>query len=253
MVDCRLGEPAGRNVANPDIVSMRILIAEDDAVSRHLLQATLGRWGYDVVVAGDGAAAWQLFQEGEAPALAILDWNMPGLDGLEVCRKVRQAQADRQATYLILLTGRGGREDVVAGLEGGADDYILKPFDPQELRARLRSGLRIVELQRRLAERVRDLENALHQVRQLEGLLPICMYCKRIRDDGNYWQQLECYLASHSGAQFSHGICPACYHSIVEPELKKLNIALDPVLELAHSDSRPCPEGAGSQTCGHDG
>jgi CheY-like chemotaxis protein len=207
---------------------MRILIAEDDVVSRRLLQATLVRWGYEVVVADDGATAWQLFQEGVPPALAILDWNMPGIDGLEVCRKVRETQQDRRTTYLILLTGRGSREDVVAGLEGGADDYILKPFDPEELHARLRAGLRIVDLQRNLAERVRELESALQQVKQLQGLLPICMYCKRIRDDHNYWQQLEHYLATHSEAKFSHGICPTCYASIVEPELKRIQVAPAP-------------------------
>ncbi|HXG09680.1 MAG TPA: response regulator transcription factor [Gemmataceae bacterium] len=207
---------------------MRILIAEDDLVSRRLLRNNLIGWGYEVVVAEDGAAAWRLFQDGEPPALAILDWNMPGMDGLEVCRLIRATQHGRQATYLILLTGRGSREDIVAGLEGGADDYILKPFDPEELHARLRAGLRIVDLQRNLAERVRELESALQQVKQLQGLLPICMYCKRIRDDQNYWQQLEHYLATHSAARFSHGICPSCFEAVVQPELKRLNVKADP-------------------------
>lgn len=200
---------------------MRILIAEDETVSRRMLEATLRRWSYEVTVVVDGLSAWDILQQDDAPPLAILDWNMPGLDGPEVCRRVR-SQNGRQATYLILLTARGQREDIVAGLESGADDYILKPFDPEELHARLRVGLRMGELQRSLADRVRDLENALQQVKQLQGLLPICMYCKKIRDDQNYWQQVEHYIGDHSEARFSHGICPTCFESVVEPELQRM-------------------------------
>ncbi len=125
-------------------------------------------------------------------------------------------------TYVILLTALGGRQNVIQGLHAGADDYITKPFDREELRARLEVGRRIVELQRSLAERVRQLEVALARVKQLQGLVPICSYCKKIRNDRNYWQQLESYLSDHSEAQFSHGICPECYERFVRPELDKL-------------------------------
>lgn len=200
---------------------MEILIAEDDAVSRRLLELFLIRWGYEVVMANDGNEALQILSREIRPALAILDWMMPGIDGLELCRRVRENQ-DALPTHIILLTARNGKADIVQGLEAGADDYISKPFDREELRARVQVGVRMVELQRMLGERVHDLEKALQQVKQLQGLLPICSYCKKIRGDNNYWQQVETYVSKHSEAQFSHGICPDCFESIVRPELKNL-------------------------------
>ena len=200
---------------------MRVLIAEDDSISRLLLEATLKRWGYDVVVTVDGTDAWTVLGGEEAPRLVILDWMMPGLDGIEVCRRVR-ALGGPTPPYVILLTAKGQREDVVAGLEAGADDYVTKPFDRAELRARLQTGTRIVELQRSLAERVRALEEALGQIKALRGLLPICAYCKKIRSDRDYWQEVEGYISEHSAAQFSHSICPECYERVVRPELDQM-------------------------------
>jgi DNA-binding response OmpR family regulator len=200
---------------------MRILIAEDDLVSQRMLEATLGRWGHEVVVTGDGDAAWEALQSEGAPRLAILDWMMPGLDGAEICRRVRAAGAS-PPPYLILLTARGSQTDVVAGLNAGADDYVTKPFDRDELRARVQAGTRIVELQHELAGRVRELEDAMSRVKLLQGLLPICSYCKRVRKDEDYWQQVESYVSEHSEARFSHGICPPCYEKVVKPQLSGL-------------------------------
>jgi DNA-binding response OmpR family regulator len=199
---------------------VQILIAEDDLISRRALETTLLKWGYAVRAVEDGGSAWRVLQEPEAPKIAILDWMMPELDGVEVCRRAR-ALPHSEAAYLILLTAKGSKEELVEGLRGGADDYLTKPFNRDELRARVQVGWRVVNLQNRLADRVRELEAALSRVKQLQGLLPICSYCKKIRNDQNYWQQIDAFFAAHSEAQFSHGICPTCYETVVQPELRK--------------------------------
>jgi len=188
---------------------MRVLIADDDPVLRHALRAQLKEWRYTSVVVEDGDSALVALERPDPPLLAVIDWNMPGMDGVELCRHVR-ATPRLAAMYMILLTGNQDQKDVVAGLESGADDYITKPFSWEELRARLRIGSRIVGLQQALATRVDELQQALVNVKRLSGLLPICAYCKKIRNSGDYWMQVERYLAEHSEAEFSHGICPDC-------------------------------------------
>jgi sigma-B regulation protein RsbU (phosphoserine phosphatase) len=199
----------------------RVLIADDDRITRRMLEVILGEWGYETVTVPDGLTAWNHLERADGPRLALLDWLMPGLDGVEVCRRVRTLPT-RLPSYLILLTVRDSRQDVVAGLEGGADDYVVKPFDQAELKARLQTGFRILRLQRDLAEQLRKSEEALSLVKQLQGLLPICSYCKKIRDDRNYWRQVEDYISAHSEARFSHGICPACWEGAVLPQLDKM-------------------------------
>ncbi len=128
---------------------MKILIADDSIVSRHLLDATLRRWGYEVVLASDGSEAWEILQGKNAPPLAILDWMMPEMTGVEVCRRVR-LQAREPYTYILLLTSKNLKEDLIEGMEAGADDYLTKPFDQHELQVRLRAGTRVVDLQAQL-------------------------------------------------------------------------------------------------------
>ena len=200
---------------------MKILIAEDDPVSRRILEATLVSWGYEVSVNLDGRQAWEVLQRGDAPSLAILDIMMPGMDGLEICRKVRQLP-HATPPYLILLSAMSGKEQVVKGIRAGANDYLTKPFHREELRVRVGVGVQMLALQKALAERVEELEAALSQVKQLQGILPICSYCKKVRDDQNYWQQVESYISDHADVQFSHGICPDCYERVIrEFEEKK--------------------------------
>jgi len=197
---------------------MRVLVAEDNPTTRLLLEMTLADWGFEVIPTTHGAEAWSELQGDDSPELVLLDWKMPQMDGIEVCRRARELRSTH-TNYIILLTARGSTDDIVAGLEAGADDYITKPFEPAELRARLQVGVRIIELQRKLEHQVRELASALSRVKQLHGLLPICAYCKKIRDDHNYWQQVEAYISSHTEAQFSHGVCPDCFERIVKPEL----------------------------------
>jgi diguanylate cyclase (GGDEF)-like protein len=130
---------------------VKILVADDDAVSRRLLETTLSRAGYEVVATADGAAAASLLATKDGPRLALLDWMMPGLDGPSVCRQVR-LQRETSYVYMLLLTSKETKDDVIAGLASGADDYLTKPFHPEELKARLRAGRRILELEDKLVE-----------------------------------------------------------------------------------------------------
>ncbi len=199
---------------------MKILIAEDDAVSRFVLEATLRSWGYEVIVSCDGLQALSVMEGEEAPGLAILDWMMPGTDGVSVIKILRE-KVTQTPPYIILLTAKTEKQDIIRALETGADDYLTKPFDREELRVRVQAGARVAVLQKSLADRISELEVALANVKQLQGILPICSYCKKIRDDQNYWQRVENYITEHSDAHFSHSVCPECYQGVVRPELDK--------------------------------
>jgi CheY-like chemotaxis protein len=205
----RAGVDAARAAA-VDQVGISALIADDDRVAREIVGRTLGRWKFEVTSVADGGEAWRFLEHADGPTLAILDWMMPGLNGPDVCRRLR-AERPLANVYVILLTALEKRSDVVAGLDAGAHDYIVKPCDLDELRARVQVGVRVLTLQEGLADRVSKLEIALSQVKRLRGLLPICSYCKRIRGDDQYWQSVEAYIAEHTDAQFSHGICPPCF------------------------------------------
>jgi DNA-binding response OmpR family regulator len=184
-----------------------IVVADDDAVGRELVSRVLEKAGHPTVTAPDGERAWALIQQAKPP-LAVLDWDMPHLTGIDVLRRVKLT-VDRTPPYVLLLTSRTEVRDRVRGLSVGADDYLTKPFEPAELVARVEVGLRVVQLQRSLAARVAELEDALAHVNRLEQLLPICGRCKRIQS-GEAWHDLEGFLASSTGVRFSHGACPVC-------------------------------------------
>jgi len=188
---------------------MKVLIAEDDQVSRRILESTLQRKGYEVVPTVNGAEAWEVLQSEHSPRLAILDWMMPEMDGPQVCRRVRAREAEGYV-YVILLTARADKQDIVMGLEAGADDYLVKPFDSQELQSRVKVGERVLNLESALEGKVRELQDALKHVQQLQGLLPICMHCKNVRDDKDSWHRIEGYIEQHSQAMFTHSLCNDC-------------------------------------------
>ena len=185
----------------------KILIADDEPVTRAAVKKVVTRRGWDVVVCDNGHDAAAQFDLENPPDVAVLDWMMPGLDGSELCQRLRKKKV---RAYLIMLTGRTRPEDLVQALASGADDYVRKPFDWSELIARIKVGVRVSLLQRQLDEKVCQLQASLANAKQLGGLLPICSYCKRIRDDRDYWNGLEHYISSHSDAKFTHGVCPSC-------------------------------------------
>jgi phosphoserine phosphatase RsbU/P len=189
---------------------MKVLTVEDDAVARGVLRQALKRLDHEVVEASDGAAAWQLIQS-EPVRVVVSDWMMPALDGLELCRRIR-ARPGAEYTYFILLTSNSANhENRREAAEAGVDDFLTKPLDFEELWTRLRVAARILRY--------------ATQVRQLEEMMPICSYCKKIRDDQNYWQQIEGYINQRTGSEFSHSVCPDCYTRVIIPELEQLKRA----------------------------
>jgi DNA-binding response OmpR family regulator len=191
---------------------MQVLVADDEGVSRLLLRRTLERLGHEVIEAADGRQAWEGFLRDKTP-LVILDWMMPYIDGPDLCRMIR---AERRAryTYIVMLTALGGKGSYLEGMRAGADDFITKPFDSDQLQARLHVAERILSLQA--------------EVKQLEGLLPICSYCKRIRDEHNVWVRIEQFIAARTNADFSHGICSECYGLNIPPQLEATRKSVSP-------------------------
>ena len=198
----------------------QVLIADDDRITCRMLEVILSEWGYKTTAVPDGLAAWDLLQRRDGPRLALVDWLMPGLDGVELCRRVRALPA-RQPSYLILLTVATAGTMWWPACKGGPTTTSSSRSTRRTARG-LQTGLRILRLQRDLAEQLRKSEEALSLVKQLQGLLPICSYCKKIRDDRNYWRQVEEYISAHSEARFSHGICPPCWEGTVLPQLERV-------------------------------
>ena len=185
---------------------MKILVVDDDQVSRRMLEGLLSKQGYEVLVAANGREAWEIYRR-ENISVVITDWIMPEVDGLRLCQMIR-GMGRQKYTYIILITVMTGKGSYLEGIEAGADDFLNKPFDPDVLRARLHVAKRLLDLQA--------------EVHQLQGMLPICSYCKRIRNDDNLWTQVEAYVSEHSDADFTHGICPQCEDKYVRPQLEAM-------------------------------
>jgi len=205
-----------------------VLVVDDDAVSSAQLGALAKAAGYDVRSTYNGREAWELLQVARIP-IVISDWYMPEMDGPELCRRIR-SRVREPYVYFILVTARGGKQQYLAGMEAGADDFIAKPVDPDELRARLKVAERILGLRK--------------EIEQLEVLLPICSYCKRIRNDKEEWEPLEQYIEQHFEQLLSHGICPDCYIKYVQPQLDRgPSSCQNPPYNHRRSDHRPADGG----------
>jgi len=186
---------------------VKILTVEDDPVARAVLRRALQKLGHEVVEAKDGREAWVLFSK-EPVRVIVSDWTMPEMSGLELCQILR-ARGGTDYVYFILITANSADSaNRIAAADAGVDDFLSKPLNVEELWMRLR-----------VAERILKFST---QVRQLEELLPICSYCKKIRDDQNYWQQMEGYINQRTGTEFSHSVCPECIVRVVQPELEKM-------------------------------
>lgn len=241
---------------------MNILIVEDELATRKKLEKIVQVLGYETLVAEDGLEGWKIWEK-ERPGLVITDWIMPGMDGLELCGKIKEAEGSRY-TYIIMVTSKKDIHDIITGLDAGADDFISKPFVKEELAVRIRAGERVLSFETRLVkahndltveieerrraegklakqrdhlektvkelekakaakrELISELQDALAEVKQLSGLLPICSHCKKIRDDEGYWKNVEEYITHHSEAEFSHSICPECLKELYPKFAKAL-------------------------------
>lgn len=200
---------------------MKVLVTEDEMVSAKMLDVNLSSWNYDVLIAHNGLEAWQHLQNDNDIHLLLVDWIMPIMDGATLCKKIRTEMADHPI-YIIMITVKNNSDDLILGLESGADEFITKPFRFEELHARIRAGERIIKLQLALSDRLRQLEEAVDHIKHLQKVLPICSYCKKIRTDKDYWQQLESYFTTHGQMVFSHSICPTCYDKYLKPQLEEL-------------------------------
>lgn len=208
---------------------MKVLIADDDTISRVAIGKLLEKWGYDVVQAQDGRGAWESLCQKDPPRMAILDWMMPEPDGVEICRYLKQKE-NFPFIYTILLSVRQEKEDIVNALDSGAHDFLSKPVHTGELRSRIAVGARLVNAEDGIRSKNRelaaindqlkqmnaDLQTALKEIKTLQGILPICIHCKKIRlenmnaEDPNSWVTIEEYIGGRTKAEFSHGICPIC-------------------------------------------
>jgi CheY-like chemotaxis protein len=212
----------GTGVAADTRLPVKILTVEDDLVARAVLRQALGRLGHEMVETADGQAAFELLENNPDVRVVVSDWAMPHSDGLALCRQIR-ARVGAEYTYFILLTGRdASKENQTEAADAGVDDFLTKPLNQSELWMRLRVAERILRY--------------TTQVRQLEEMLPICSYCKKIRDDHNYWQQLEGYIKERTGSDFSHSVCPDCYQRVLVPELQQIKAMANTKPSVERSD-----------------
>jgi sigma-B regulation protein RsbU (phosphoserine phosphatase) len=186
---------------------MKILTVEDDPITQLLLESALHGLGHEVVACADGASAWEQLED-RSIRIVVSDWQLPGISGLELCRRIRERGGD-YVSFILVTQLPPSDENVDAAIVAGVDEFLAKPINLSELKLRLHAAARTL--------------NLTAQVQQLESFIPICAHCKNVRDDKNYWQQIESYINTRLGTRFSHGICPACYEKVMLPQLQELD------------------------------
>lgn len=192
---------------------MKILIADDDPLWQRLAYGTLTRSGYEVSLVSNGHAAWDALQEPDAPLLALLDWMMPGMDGIDVCRHLRQLPSS-PLIYVILLTALDEEDAVAQAVKAGADDYLIKPVLPEHLRLRVRVGMRVLGLEVVRQRSQQELADVHAQLNWVHQLLPLCPRCRRKRRSRRYWQQIQNYIQEQPKERLTPSLCPRCQHDV---------------------------------------
>lgn len=186
---------------------LHIAIAEDDLVTRRLIEKFLRDEGHEIASFESGQAAWEHFSKNPVQVI-VSDWNMPDMDGLDLCRQVRGVRREAYTYFILLTSASRSHSNIHAAVAAGVDDFLSKPVNPDEMWMRLHVASRIL--------------GYAGQVRQLESLIPICSYCKKVRNDSNLWQAVDQYLSQQTGKDLSHSICPDCYRTIVQKELDEM-------------------------------
>lgn len=188
---------------------MNILIADDDPIIRQVMASLLTRWGYGVVAAKNGAEAWEILQHDTHLRIGLFDWFMPEVNGMELTRRIREANI--APFYIILVTARGGKDSQLEALEAGANDFVGKPFDKEVLQARVKVAVQSVELQSYLISRISEAEAQVKAVAQLKSFIPVCCSCGRVRDIQGQWHKVELPFASQTGETVFQIACPDCH------------------------------------------
>ncbi len=191
---------------------MKILIADDDPIIRQVLMNLLSKWGYGVVPTTNGAEAWEVLQHDTELRIGLFDWFMPEINGMELTRRIRDANI--APFYIVLCTARGGKDSLLDAFEAGVDDFVSKPFDKEVLQARLKVGVRSVELQSYLIQRITTAEAGLQSINQLKNFIPMCSVCGRAKDLADQWHKLDLPFATDTGETVYHSCCPDCREKI---------------------------------------
>ena len=199
---------------------LSILVLDDDAVTRLTLESVIRDAGWAPLAIDDPERAYEILTSPDAPPIGLIDWQMPTLSGIDLCRRVRAADPTARP-YLIFVTVNSTSNDIVTGLDAGADGYITKPIVATELQARVRAGIRTIALQQQLRTRLQEAEAESARMKPLRGLLPMCSYCRRIRDEAGNWSHLERFLSEQLDVRYTHGFCPTCLEHHVLPDLER--------------------------------